>query len=333
MLQRFDYRDKRRLSCTSDQKLQWHKLHVFVDALLGGMKPGFCTARPVALYQQSSFAPNDACSSHARHFRVSKRVHAGERLRSHRCQEKKYRFHLIAAAVNFEAGKVSKPQSVCTREEFDARLLDESARLCLVGMSNCGKSHWSAQLKTQMGFALARVDDEIEKALGDELEGLGYSGIDGLAEWMGYPTDERFARNQKIYLDLEERVTAAAAVMKQEGNYVLDTTGSVIYLSDETLENIRANFLVIHLEASDDMMDAMIAKYFQTPKPVVWGNSFNSHPTETVEEALRRCYPELLKERRKLYSQVAHIAVPGAFARRETTSLSDFTQYIRSRLL
>lgn len=219
-----------------------------------------------------------------------------------------------------------------TREEFDKDLENERIRICLVGMSNCGKSHWSAQLMRQMNFSLVGVDDEIEKVLEPELCTQGFSGIDGLAEWMGFPTDKKFARNQRKYLDIEEQVTANAAVIESKRNYVLDTTGSVIYLSNETLDLLRTNFLVIHLEASDDMMDVMIRNYFATPKPVVWADCFKANSTETPEQALRRCYPILLKQRRDLYSRLAHVTIPGAFARSQTTSLLDIVEYVRQCL-
>lgn len=81
--------------------------------------------------------------------------------------------------------------------------------------------------------------------------------------------DRQFAKHQYMYLELEESITVKAPCVL--GNVVLDSTGSVCYLADSTLSRIKRNFFVLHLEASDGMIEKMIDGYFATPKPVVWG--------------------------------------------------------------
>lgn len=221
-----------------------------------------------------------------------------------------------------------------TVSEFDHRLKSGTLSLCLIGMSNCGKSFWSKQLHNNLRFQIVCIDDLIEERLAQQLAVAGHVGIDGLAAWMGFPSDDFFASRQAEYLSAEERITAAAAAMlhKSGSNSVLDTTGSVVYLSNDTRDLLSSNYLVVHLEASDDLLAAMTDNYFLTPKPVVWGDSFNQRDGESPESALRRCYPALLRERRERYAKMAHVTVPAATSLSEQLNVHGFIDEVRSRL-
>jgi len=156
---------------------------------------------------------------------------------------------------------------------------------------------------------MTSVDEEIEEAILPELEALGFKGIEGMAQWMGFPYEDRFKKNEKKYLGIEETITAS--VDPEEGkNFVLDTTGSVIYMPRPILQSLRQKYLVVHFLASDDMVSEMIENYFKTPKPVSWGDSYNQMDGEDGDKALRRCYPDLLATRRKQYEQLAHVSIP-----------------------
>lgn len=203
--------------------------------------------------------------------------------------------------------------------------------ICFVGMSNCGKSHWSRQFKMNRDFHVVSVDEEIERAIEPELTVLGYAGIDGMAEWMGFPSDDRFTHNQGVYLGYEETITAKTSP-REGANSVLDTTGSVVYLKSGTLDKIRREYLVIHLEASDDMLEFMTTNYFETPKPVVWGDAYRPQVGEKPIQAMRRCYPDLLKERRKRYAAMAHITVPAAISLSPQIKLIEFLHHVKSKL-
>lgn len=216
--------------------------------------------------------------------------------------------------------------------QFEARLQSRQLAICFVGMSNCGKSHWSRALHEQLDFSLISVDDVIEEKLKPELAKDGHEGIGGLAAWMGFPSDARFARNQAIYLEAEEDVTARAAPTPAR-NSVLDTTGSVVYLSEATRARLTQRYLVVHLEASDDMLDVMTENYFQTPKPVVWGDAFAQRRGEDANAALRRCYPILLRERRERYAKMAHVTVPATISLSRQVDLRGFLDQVREGLL
>lgn len=226
---------------------------------------------------------------------------------------------------------------VSTGATFDSLVASRRLALCFVGMSNCGKSHWSGALADGLGFSLCSVDEEIERAIAPELTRLGFAGIDGMAEWMGFPSDDRFERNQARYLELEEEITSGAVEALPEeshgrGNFVLDTTGSVVYLSKPTQALLRERYLVVHLEASDDMLGEMTDKYFEVPKPVVWGDCFDMCDGEEAEAALRRCYPRLLRQRRMRYADLAHISIPASLALSRELQLSAFLDILRDEL-
>lgn len=198
-------------------------------------------------------------------------------------------------------------------------------------MSNCGKSHWSRQLKQHRGYHVVSVDEQIELAIEPELRALGYAGIQGLAEWMGFPSDSRFQENQNVYLSHEEHITGSTAPEPGKNN-VLDTTGSVVYLKKDTLERVRRKYLVVHLEASDDMLEMMTSNYFEVPKPVVWGDAYRPREGEQPMKAMRRCYPELLRERRKRYAAMAHVTVPASVSLARGLTVDDFMARVCSQL-
>ncbi len=242
-------------------------------------------------------------------------------------QNKVGHHHLITSSL-----KSSKDWGQIRAKDFDDLINNGQLPLCLVGMSNCGKSHWSEQLSNFKGFNRVCVDDEIENAIRPELESLGYAGISGMAEWMGYPFDDRFASNEKRYLKLEEEITAGI-IPSENSNFVLDTTGSVVYLGSQTLSQLRSSFLIVHLAATEDVLENMKKSYFETPKPVVWGDSYNSLDSETPLDSLRRCYDGLLQQRYKRYSQLAHIAVPASISLSRDIDVDQFLEIIRSKLV
>lgn len=225
----------------------------------------------------------------------------------------------------------TSPWSELTARDFDNKLINGTLAVCFVGMSNCGKSHWSWQLRDHYGFNLLSVDRHIESGLEPILRADGHVGIEGLAAWMGFPTDDRFALNQATYLELEEQITGEASPSAGK-NSVLDTTGSVVYLSKETRERLITNYLVVHLEAGDELLAVMTDNYFKTPKPVVWGDAFNRADGESPDDALRRCYPSLLKERRKKYAEMAHVTIPASVSLDRAMNTKKFIEELRSRL-
>ncbi len=190
---------------------------------------------------------------------------------------------------------------ILTKSEFEKKLKNNELRIAFIGMSNIGKSYRTKELAKKKNFDTYTVDSYIGEALG------GMSERD-MAEWFGFPYEKRFQPNQKTYLETEEKLTKEALLPKNQ-NFALDTTGSVIYLSENAHDFLKENFLIIHLETPENSKKEMLENFFKKPKPLVWGESFYQKENENTDDALRRCYPELLEYRTKKYYDLADISV------------------------
>ena len=185
-------------------------------------------------------------------------------------------------------------------------------KLSLIGMSGAGKSHWAQKL-ANAGFRVISIDDRIEKKLAPELAAGGHRGIGGVAAWMGWPDDPAYREHEKKYLDCEVRSMGEALDEIQasgEEGIILDTTGSVAYTGEEICRRMQNLTTVVYLEASPAEEEVLIARYLSDPKPVLWGDQFTQRPGESAQDAVARCYPQLIAHRKKLYERYAHRAVP-----------------------
>jgi shikimate kinase len=185
-------------------------------------------------------------------------------------------------------------------------------RLALVGMSGSGKSFWTKKLAAA-GWRSVCCDDLIEQRLAPRLAAGGYSGINGVAAWMGWPDSMTYVQREAEYLAEEigvmdeflsnlEKETSAAPI-------VLDTTGSVIYVQNNILMRLRRQMTVVHLANTEDEQRLLVERYLNDPKPVLWRGTFHVKDQERPRETVARCYPLLIAARRKSYETLAHCAV------------------------
>lgn len=188
-------------------------------------------------------------------------------------------------------------------------------RICLVGMSGVGKSFWAKRLAQRAGFVRHDCDSEIGARLASLVAvAAGEEPVHALGRWMGMPWSAGYAEREARYLALEAEVTREAidASVSDDRAHVIDATGSVIYLEGTLLDRLRAEHRVIHLRAPAHRREAMLARYLAEPKPVVWGDAFRARPAERPEDALPRCYAELLAWRDARYEALAHVTLDGA---------------------
>lgn len=209
--------------------------------------------------------------------------------------------------------------------------MSESLRpLALVGMSGVGKSHWARRLERR-GFARLDIDSRIAERLGElvpaelraEAAAEGREPVHALGVWMGMPWTSGHALREATYLALEEAVTndalaEAEQLIRAGRSVVIDCTGSVVYLAPSTLEELAALAHVVYLRTPDERRGAMLARYVEEPKPVVWGGAFHVAGNERPEDALVRCYPALLAARDARYAALAHDVIDGAELERAT---------------
>jgi shikimate kinase len=190
-------------------------------------------------------------------------------------------------------------------------------RLAMIGMSGAGKSHWTKNLAAH-GCPTVCCDDEIESRLARVLQSGGYTGINGVAAWMGWPDSPTYAEREAQYL-AEEIATLDQVLSDLEKDskreLVLDTTGSVIYTGNNILLRLRRQMTVIYIASSPDEQQLLIERYLQDPKPVLWRGVFQPRPRETPHDTVARCYPALIAARRQSYEALAHLTVATASLR------------------
>lgn len=187
-------------------------------------------------------------------------------------------------------------------EELDTHVQNGTFRLAFIGMSNAGKSYRSKVLQNELNFLWFHVDEEIQKE-------LGFASMADISSWLGYPTVDGYAAREATYLELENKFTKQASMHVDGKNLVFDTTGSVVHLKEDTIATLRANTLVVHLDVGDDALAELVEKFFENPKPVAWCGHLEQNIGESSEEAIRRCYPELLSYRLAQYRKLAHVSI------------------------
>ena len=188
----------------------------------------------------------------------------------------------------------------------------EPIRIALIGMSGAGKSYWSSKLIKQ-GFHSFCCDDLFEKKV-EEFLWLPNGKMLSMAEWMGHPYEPRYIQAEQNYLEFEvEMMESICSFLRedeyQDKNVVVDTTGSLIYTGSTLIGCLREITTIVYLKAQLGSIKAMYETFLRDPKPVLWQGRFNKHPQESNQEALLRCYPELLRSRQREYERYADVAI------------------------
>ena len=207
-------------------------------------------------------------------------------------------------------------------------------RIALIGMSGVGKSFWAKRL-AETGRPTVSCDDRIEERLRPVLASGGYTGINGVAAWMGWPSSATYQERESAYLSaeigaLDEILTG----LERDGSreLILDTTGSVIYTGNNVLMRLRRQMTVVHLSASEAQQQLLIERYLADPKPVLWRGAFQPKAGEIPRETVARCYPVLIAARRQSYAVLAHCTLQIEEMREGTLAAPEFLEIIRTRL-
>jgi len=200
--------------------------------------------------------------------------------------------------------------------------------LSLIGMSGCGKSHWSKEFADH-GFERFCCDDLIAEKLATVLARPDGSIME-LGEWMGFPYESHYKDREAKYLAyeievLKEVLDSLESEKDNEGrNIIVDTTGSVIYTGDESLRRLRETTTIVHLETPPAVQESMLHKCLTNRRPVLWRGLFSQEPGETNDQALARCYPALLSAREQQYAKLAHVTVPYTTVNQDSFTIEDF---------
>lgn len=206
-------------------------------------------------------------------------------------------------------------------------------RLALVGMSGTGKTFWTRRLAGE-GFPAISCDDRIEQRLAPRLAAGGYTGINGVAAWMGWPDSPAYAEREAEYLSAEIAVLGEILTGLErapDASLILDTTGSVIYAGNHLLLRLRRMMTIVYLAASPQEQQLLIERYLSDPKPVLWRGAFQPRPGESPRETVARCYPSLIAARRQSYEALAHVTLPVATLHHSSLDADAFLAEIRAQ--
>src|SRR3989440_11958374 len=210
---------------------------------------------------------------------------------------------------------------------------EKPLRLALIGMSGAGKTFWTKKLAAD-GCPAVSCDDRIEQKLASRLAAGGYSGINGVAAWMGWPDAATYAQRESEYL-AEEIHTLDEILTELEQQplktMLLDTKGSVIYSGNNLLMRLRRQMTIVHLGASAEEQRLLIERYLNDPKPVLWRGAFQPKPGEKPRETVARCYPALIAARRQSYEALAHCTLQVAALRDGSLDAASFLKMIQGK--
>ena len=204
--------------------------------------------------------------------------------------------------------------------------------LALIGMSGAGKSYWSSKLINQ-GFHSFCCDDLIEKKL-EEFLWLPNGKKISMAEWMGHPYEPQYIQAEQNYLEFEvEMMESICSFLREDGyqdkNVVVDTTGSLIYTGETLIGCLGEITTIVYLKAQLGSIKAMYETFLRDPKPVLWQGRFNKQPQESNQEALLRCYPELLRSRQREYERYADVTIDFETLRKREFGVKGFLETIQ----
>jgi shikimate kinase len=211
---------------------------------------------------------------------------------------------------------------------------EKPLRLALIGMSGAGKTFWTKKL-AESGAPAISCDDRIEQKLAPRLAADGYSGINGVAAWMGWPDRPGYGVRESDYLaeeihTLDEILTELEK--HREKSLVLDTTGSVIHTGNNLLMRLRRQMTIVYLAASAEEQKLLIERYLSDPKPVLWRGAFQPKPRESPRETVARCFPLLIAARRQSYEALAHCTLQVAELRDGSLDAAVFLKMIQSKV-
>jgi len=207
-------------------------------------------------------------------------------------------------------------------------------RISLIGMSGCGKTHWSMEF-AKHGFQRFCCDDLITEKLAALLARPDGSIME-LGEWMGFPYESHYEDREAKYLAYEiEVLTEILEYLEgheqnRQEDIIVDTTGSVIYTGDEILERLRKNTTIVHLETPPQVRELMLQKYLTNHRPVLWRGLFRRKAGETNKEALARCYPALLSDRERQYIRHAHVTINYHTGNQDSFKIVDFIHLVKA---
>lgn len=142
--------------------------------------------------------------------------------------------------------------------------------LGFIGMSGAGKSYWGAQL-ADAGFTVLHCDDLIAARLRVEL-GQPLLTLNDVGDWMGLPYEDGYRAHEETYLAHERAVMTEIAELlahpdSNRRRFVVDMTGSAVYMPAALLAALRQHLVVVYFAVSAQVHAQMLRAYTAAPRP------------------------------------------------------------------
>lgn len=208
-----------------------------------------------------------------------------------------------------------------SRHDFTERYQKGDLKIALIGMSNVGKSYTAKRLAKHFEFSLIEVDTLIRK-------NMGHESMKDFADWQGQPFTNGYAEREDISIQ-KETIATKSAISSKKKNTLIDTTGSVIYIEKDVLEELIDNFFIVYIQVHEDHIERLKSDYFSNPKPLVWNNHYRKISAKNPIESLFVCYPELLDARRKAYEKIADKIICSSKILDEKTDIDELFELLQ----
>ena len=201
--------------------------------------------------------------------------------------------------------------------------------LGLIGMSGVGKTTWARRL-AEAGFVCVHCDDLIAERL--RLDGTAdVTTVEDMGRWMGFPWVANYHKREAGYLHHEaEILREIAASVEHQGTtsqpLVIDMTGSAIYVDEHTQAAIQRVATIVYLANSPAQQAELLRAYQAKPRPVIWNGQYLPLPHESPEDALARCYFNLIEARSVVYAAFANITLQPSQHGNGGLSIAQFLQ-------
>lgn len=199
--------------------------------------------------------------------------------------------------------------------------------LGFIGMSGAGKSYWGMRL-SEVGFHVLHCDDLIAARLRAELD-QPLLTLTEVGDWMGLPYEAGYAEREARYLAHEQAVMQEILEQLRQHNaagesFVVDMTGSAVYMDAALLAALRQYLTVVYFAVSDQVHTQMLQAYIAAPRPVVWQGLYQPRSGESPSETLARCYPQLIATRETLYEAWCDVKLSYAQHRQPDLTAEEF---------
>jgi len=205
--------------------------------------------------------------------------------------------------------------------------------LTFIGMSGVGKTFWAAKLAAQ-GFTWFHCDALLATKLHSTAGPVGLS-LSEIGQWMGLPHQTEFQKREAIYLACEtavmrEVIAIAGSDAYCRMNCVIDTGGSAVYADSELFQQLQRFTTVVYLTIPAILHQQMLMTYLANPLPLIWNGLFSQKPGETLEEAFRRCYSQLIRHREQLYESYSNVRLEYNYHRHPALTAESLLRHIQA---